>query len=131
MFCVSIKEDMSWTLSSCGIEITSSTVINSLPSKLDTVTGLLSTLSKLNDCHICPGNGDKKFQKLLGHAIFLKNSGKSPCPPLMSPSLAYFNVVTYGSAYVELRLLRRPTIRHRHCECVIECGSICLPCKGY
>ena len=62
MFCLSIKKDMTWMVSSCGVEITSGWLIDSLTSKLDTVLHVDSLLMRLNHCHICLGNADGKFQ---------------------------------------------------------------------
>ena len=42
--------------SSCGTAITSGRLIDSLPSKLDTVLQVKSLLMRLNWCHICSGN---------------------------------------------------------------------------
>ena len=53
MFCLSIKEDMTWMVSSCGVEITSGSFIDSLPLKLDTVLQVISVPTRLNHCHIC------------------------------------------------------------------------------
>ena len=76
MFCVSIKEDMTWMLSSCGVAITSGRLINSLTSKLDSVSDAKSLLLRLDCCYICSGNADGKFQELLREPRFVKGSGK-------------------------------------------------------
>ena len=75
MFCLSIKEDMTWMVSSCGVEITSGSFIDSLPPKLDTVLLVISVLTQLNHCHICLGNAEGKFQDLQRNTRFLKSSG--------------------------------------------------------
>ena len=48
MFCLSIKEDMTWMVSSCGVEITSGSFIDSLPPKLDTVLQVISVTFEYN-----------------------------------------------------------------------------------
>ena len=75
LFCLSFKEDMTWMMSSCGIEVTSGSLLDSLPPKLDTVLQVISTLTRLNHCRICSGNEDGKFQELQRNSRFLKFSG--------------------------------------------------------
>ena len=75
LFCITLSSDMSWTLSSSGVKITSGSLISSLPHKLESVATVLSLLSRLNQCQICEGNADGKFGELLSQTRFLKNSG--------------------------------------------------------
>ena len=75
MFCLSIREDMTWVISSCGVEITMGKFIQSLPTKLNNVLYVTSVVTRLSQCHICMGNADGKFQELQTNSRFLHNSG--------------------------------------------------------
>ena len=75
LFCLTVFDGMSWTLSSSGVKIASGNLVSSIPDRLESVTAVLSLLSRLDQCQICEGNADGKFGELLSQAGFLKSSG--------------------------------------------------------
>ena len=75
LFCLTVFDGMSWILSSSGVNIASGNLVSSIPDRLESVTTVLSLLSRLYLYQICEGNADGKFGELLSKARFLKSSG--------------------------------------------------------
>ena len=71
-----IRGDLTWMVSTCGVEITSGLLIDSLPPTLDTVHRVKSLLLRLNCSHVCSGNPDGKFHELQSEQPFVKSSSQ-------------------------------------------------------
>ena len=149
LFNVAIRSDFTWMLSTCGVEVTGGTLIDSLPQELNSVCRVKTTLLRLHKSYVCTGNSDGKFSELKNNPYFLKSSSKFMymliyvCVQLTLHVFTNVSAVyphdtiharytgAYATAYVESRLLGSATIRHKHCELVVENNTCCPACQHH
>ena len=132
-FCVTILEDLSWTLTYLNKTIAQAP-LSSLRTHLTSASSVLSILHFLdNDAPslICAGNDDERFQSLprTTKGVFLDIKGKlvtfiSPMPGLLMQS----SLVGNTTAHVE-----HGTVRHVNCELLLDNKTTkrCKVCISY
>ena len=69
-YSICIFQDMTWKAYIYGMEISSNQVIAGVPLLLSTTAALSNLLTSLDASHICEGNRDGKFEKLLTYRGF-------------------------------------------------------------
>lgn len=112
-FTLRVDRDFRRKLFLSSEEVQSSSLLDYIPETLNTVSRIMSLLTRLNGLKICEGNADDKFRALSTQhkGVFMDPSG------------------TQATAKVDQSTLPYPTIRHRNCALLIPSDALVIRCK--